>query len=60
LEQVEREFQEKMAFARNPQTHWTNVAEVVQRVRSDEKMMSELQGFVKAEAAKPTAPDWEK
>lgn len=59
LEQVEQEFQTKMAFARDPQDHWTKVAEAVQRVRSDEIMMSELQESAKAEAAKPTTPDSE-
>lgn len=57
LEQAEQEFQKQMAFARNPQTHWTAVAEAVQRVHSDEKTMGELREVAKREAATPTAPD---
>ncbi len=57
LEQVEQEFQKNMAFARYPQSHWKEVAQAVQRVRSDGQLMDRLRRLAKAEASKPANSD---
>ena len=51
--QVEQNFQQKMAYARSPETYWTGAAAAIQRVRSDAKTMHELRWLAKAEAAQP-------
>ncbi len=60
LDEAEQEFQKKMAFVRNPQAHWTEMAEAVNKVRADDKLMESFRAFAKAEAAITTTPDSEK
>jgi len=46
---VEQEFQQKIAFARNPDSHWTKVENAVRKVRSNKQLMTKLQQAVQAE-----------
>lgn len=48
---VEQEFQDKMAFARQPSTHWSAVVRAVQHVQSNPERMKQLRAAVKAEIA---------
>lgn len=43
---VENNFQRDMAFARDPDSYWAEVNEAVCKVRSNEKLMSELRASV--------------
>jgi hypothetical protein len=49
---AEKEFQDKMAFARQPETHWATVAKAVQKVQSNPARMEQLRAAVRAEMAK--------
>lgn len=49
--EVEREFQDKMEFARRPSAHWSEVERAVQRVRSNPESMEQLRAAVKTEIA---------
>ena len=42
LQQIEDDFQQKMAFARDPETYWAEVEQAVQSVRSDAQVMATL------------------
>jgi hypothetical protein len=57
LKQVEQEFQQKIAFARHPESHWEEVGKAVQKVRSDEELMEQLTEIVKVELSKPADSD---
>ncbi len=59
LKQVEQEFQQKIAFARHPESHWEKVEKAIQKVRSDEKLMEQFREIVKAELSKPADSDSE-
>jgi hypothetical protein len=49
VETVEQETQRKLAFARHPSNHWSEVESAVQRVQSSQDRMDELRAAVKAE-----------
>ncbi|MCX7428119.1 MAG: hypothetical protein NTW96_21125, partial [Planctomycetia bacterium] len=57
LQQIEDDFQQKMAFARYPEAHWAEVEQAVQTVRSDEQVMATLRAAAKAEASQSAVPD---
>ncbi len=59
LKQVEQEFQQKIAFARHPESHWAEAEKAIQKVRSDEELMEQLRETVKAELSKPANSDLE-
>jgi len=42
IELVEQHFQSQIAFARNPDDHWTNVELAVQAVRANPQLMAEI------------------
>ncbi len=48
---AEREFQDKMTFARQPSDHWSEVERAVQHVRSNQKRVEQLRAAAKAEIA---------
>jgi hypothetical protein len=43
LDYVERDYQAKMAYARRPDIHWTEVDQAVQNVRTDKVEMKEIE-----------------
>ncbi len=49
---TERQFQDKVAFARHPSSYWAEVEQVVQRVRSDQQLIEQLRATAKAEIAR--------
>ncbi|MCX7428117.1 MAG: hypothetical protein NTW96_21115 [Planctomycetia bacterium] len=57
LQQIEDDFQQKMAFARYPEAHWAEVEQAVQTVRSDEQVMATLRAGANAEASQSAVPD---
>jgi len=56
---VEQEFQQKIAFARDPESHWTKVETAVRKIRSDKNLMAQLQQAVVAEARQSADSDSE-
>jgi hypothetical protein len=47
--EVERGFQDNMAFARQPSDHWLAVERAVQRVQSDQALIQQLRAEVKTD-----------
>jgi hypothetical protein len=47
---IEREFQRKIAFARDPQSHWTKVEEAIRKLQWNVQLMRQLNEEVEAEA----------
>ncbi len=45
----EHDFQDKIAFARDPKAHWDKVDRVVQEVRADKQLVKDLAAVVPAE-----------
>jgi hypothetical protein len=54
---VEQEMQQKLAFARQPSAHWSEVEQAVQRVRSDPQRMDSLRGAAEAEMSQETSSE---
>jgi hypothetical protein len=46
---IEREFQRKIAFARDPQSRWTKVEEAIRKVQSNVQLMRQLNEEVEVE-----------
>ncbi len=51
---VEQEFQQKIAFARDPDSHWTKVENAVRKIRSNNELMTQLWEDARAEARQST------
>ena len=49
--EVEREFQDKMVFARQPSEYWSEVERAVQRVQTNQELIEQLRAAVKTEIA---------
>ncbi len=56
IAEVEGEFQDKMAFARQPSDHWSEVEQSVQRVRSKLELIEHLRAAVNPPTAVPAIP----
>ncbi|MCR9115805.1 MAG: hypothetical protein NXI22_02520, partial [bacterium] len=59
IAEVERDFQEKMAYTRQPGDHWSEVEQAVFRVQSNQELMRELRATVRTEIAEERASESE-
>jgi hypothetical protein len=51
VDAVEQKFQAEIAFARQPDGHWSKVESAVQKVRADVDLMNDLRQSVDVESA---------
>lgn len=56
---TEQQFQSAMAFARQPDNHWTKVEQAVQNVRGDAVLMSEIEDSAQIELSPPAPANQE-
>ncbi|MBN2579472.1 MAG: hypothetical protein JXB10_10810 [Pirellulales bacterium] len=53
LLQVEKDFQQKITFARDPEAYWKQVEALVEKIRADKKKMEQFRKDVEAELSPP-------
>lgn len=56
--EIERHFQESIAFAREPNSHWAKVEQAVARVRADHELMDQLRYTVLLEIAEQRSVEY--
>jgi hypothetical protein len=44
LESIDRDYQQNMSFARDPDAYWKRVENAVQSIRANEQLMDEITG----------------
>ena len=59
IAETERHFQENIAFAREPNDHWSKVERAVERVRADQELVDQLRATAVAEIAEERSSESE-